>query len=112
MTPAGFPHSDIAGSKPVCGSPTLFAAYHVLHRLLVPRHPPCALSSLTIFTFRRHGLSVEGQGPSYKRRTQAFWVITTKTLRDSHLLGPPLERVDLMLAPTTSIRLSEKRDKS
>src|SRR2546422_2185931 len=47
MTPAGFPHSDIPGSKPVCGSPRLFAAYHVLRRLLVPRHPPCALSSLT-----------------------------------------------------------------
>src|SRR5258706_11709811 len=47
MTPTGFPHSDIPGSKPVCGSPRLIAAYHVLHRLLVPRHPPCALSSLT-----------------------------------------------------------------
>src|SRR6266850_4710614 len=47
MTPVGFPHSDIPGSKPVCGSPRLIAAYHVLHRLLVPRHPPCALSSLT-----------------------------------------------------------------
>src|SRR5262245_60318599 len=49
MTPAGFPHSDISGSKCVCHSPELFAAYHVLHRLLVPRHPPCALSSLTEF---------------------------------------------------------------
>ena len=47
MTPAGFPHSDIPGSKLVCSSPRLIAAYHVLHRLLVPRHPPCALSSLT-----------------------------------------------------------------
>src|SRR3989442_15815119 len=47
MTPVGFPHSDIPGSKPVCGSPGLIAAYHVLRRLLVPRHPPCALSSLT-----------------------------------------------------------------
>src|SRR2546428_11724472 len=47
MTPVGFPHSDIPGSKPVCGSPRLIAAYRVLHRLLVPRHPPCALSSLT-----------------------------------------------------------------
>ena len=40
-------HSDISGSKPACGSPKLFAAYHVLLRLLVPRHPSCALSSLT-----------------------------------------------------------------
>ena len=47
MTPAGFPHSDIPGSTRICRYPRLFAAYHVLHRLLVPRHPPCALSSLT-----------------------------------------------------------------
>ena len=44
----GFPHSDISGSVDICSSPKLFAAYHVFHRLLVPRHPPCALSSITI----------------------------------------------------------------
>src|SRR5262249_37568725 len=48
MTRGGLPHSEIAGSKPVCGSPTLIAADHVLHRLLAPRHSPYALSSLTI----------------------------------------------------------------
>ena len=36
----GFPHSEIPGSKPVRGSPGLIAAYHVLHRLSAPRHPP------------------------------------------------------------------------
>ena len=45
--PAGFPHSDICGSMDICSSPQLFAAYHVFLRLLVPRHPPCALSCLT-----------------------------------------------------------------
>ena len=45
--PAGFPHSDIHGSKDICSSPWLFAAYHVFLRLLVPRHPPCALFCLT-----------------------------------------------------------------
>ena len=45
---AGFPHSDISGSMDICSSPKLFAAYHVFHRLLVPRHPPCALLRLTI----------------------------------------------------------------
>ena len=44
---AGFPHSDISGSLDICSSPKLFAAYHVFHRLLVPRHPPYALSSIT-----------------------------------------------------------------
>ena len=44
---AGFPHSDICGSRDICSSPQLFAAYRVFHRLLVPRHPPYALSSIT-----------------------------------------------------------------
>ena len=43
---AGFPHSDICGSSDICSLPQLFAAYHVLHRLLVPRHPPYALLRL------------------------------------------------------------------
>ena len=33
----------------ICNSPQLIAAYHVFHRLLVPRHSPCALFSLTVF---------------------------------------------------------------
>ena len=36
ITLYGFPHSEIFGSKLVCSSPKLFAAYHVFHRLLVP----------------------------------------------------------------------------
>ena len=51
VLPAGFPHSDICGSKIICISPQLFAAYHVFLRLLVPRHPPCALFCLTSQTF-------------------------------------------------------------
>ena len=48
ITHRGFPHSDTPGSKLVCSSPRLIAAYRVLHRLLVPRHSPYTLSSLTI----------------------------------------------------------------
>ena len=47
ITPWGLPHSDISGSMLVCSSPKLFAAYHVLRRPPMPRHPSCALSSLT-----------------------------------------------------------------
>ena len=47
VCPAGFPHSDISGSSDICSSPKLFAAYHVFHRLLVPRHPPYALFIMT-----------------------------------------------------------------
>ena len=44
LQPAGLPHSDIPGSRAICASPELFAAYHVLHRLREPRHPPSALA--------------------------------------------------------------------
>ena len=52
-----FPHSDIHGSMLICSSPWLFAAYHVFLRLLVPRHPPCALFSLT---FPPHSVVASG----------------------------------------------------
>ena len=51
VSSAGFPHSDICGSQLMCSSPQLFAAYHVFLRLLVPRHPPYALCSLTFVLF-------------------------------------------------------------
>ena len=47
---AGFPHSEISGSTVICTSPKLIAACHVLHRLLMPRHSPCALYSLTLLS--------------------------------------------------------------
>ena len=46
MTTAGFPHSEICGSMDICSFPQLIAAYHVLHRHLMPRHSPCALIRL------------------------------------------------------------------
>ena len=39
----GFPIRKSRGQRMVSSSPGLFAAAHVLHRLLAPRHPPCAL---------------------------------------------------------------------
>ena len=41
---AGLSHSEIRGSMDMCSYPQLIAAYHVLHRLREPRHPPCALA--------------------------------------------------------------------
>ena len=45
---AGLLHSDIHGSKRTYRSPWLIAVNHVLHRLPMPRHSPCALFSFTI----------------------------------------------------------------
>ena len=44
LQPIGLSHSEISGSKVICTYPKLIAAYHVLHRLREPRHPPCALA--------------------------------------------------------------------
>ena len=51
MNPGEFPHSEISGSLLICSSPKLIAAYHVFHRLPVPRHSPCALVRLTISNY-------------------------------------------------------------
>ena len=51
-SPYGFPHSEIRGSTVICTSPRLIAACHVLLRLLMPRHSPCALLRL-IYWFSR-----------------------------------------------------------
>ena len=60
----GLPHSDIHGSKPARGSPWLFAACHVLHRLLVPRHPPNALLILDTLDATPKGNVHHAQKPS------------------------------------------------
>src|SRR5579884_3862980 len=60
-----FPHSEIPGSKLICSSPGLIAAYRVLHRLLVPRHSPYTLSSLTI---RNSTYACPGFGPKPQSR--------------------------------------------
>jgi hypothetical protein len=43
----GFPIRTPSDQRSVDSSPRTIAASHVLHRLLVPRHPPCALDNLT-----------------------------------------------------------------
>ena len=57
--PCEFPHSEIFGSLVMCTYPKLIAAYHVLHRLLMPRHSPCALCSLTYLNFIFMKLSLQ-----------------------------------------------------
>ncbi len=83
----GFPHSEIPGSKLVRSSPRLIAAYHVLHRLSAPRHPPNALKTLDR-SHDRCSLSCK----SASRQLQ-------KTSRSQKDRSPsPFENSDLMLA--------------
>ena len=47
ITNSGFTHSEIPGSQLTYSSPKHIGVSAVLLRLLVPRHPPCALINLT-----------------------------------------------------------------
>ena len=51
----GFPIRRSPDQRLLSTSPKLIAASHVLHRLCAPRHPPSALSSLTIQNRSRLG---------------------------------------------------------
>jgi hypothetical protein len=62
----GFPHSEICGSMDICSSPQLIAACHVLRRLLVPRHSPCALFSLTFELYGQILLIVDSHNLLFK----------------------------------------------
>src|SRR5690242_108737 len=96
--PVGFPHSDIPGSKGVSPYPRLFAGNRVLHRRLAPRHPPYALSSLTIIS-AQHIKQFTTYSPQPAERTLGkaltpglqFRLSTALRLTDSPLLfiSPP-----------------------
>src|SRR3954466_11864089 len=60
----GFPIRTSPDQSLVSGSPTLFAATHVLLRLLSPRHPSCALRSLVFISSLSIQPSLEDQGPA------------------------------------------------
>ena len=102
VSSGGFPHSDISGSTVICTSPKLIAACHVLHRLLMPRHSPCALLRLTLLSCEQESkqrklswtttsrqcllLPLLSYSPLYKERSrsgsQAFELCRLRVLRN------------------------------
>ena len=72
----GLPHSDISGSRCICHSPELFAAYHVLLRLREPRHPPYALLCF-LLSFRSssfHSYELFARSVSFASNTSMIFV--------------------------------------
>src|SRR5918996_2867285 len=68
----GFPIRVSAGQRLFSTSPRLIAAVHALLRLLMPRHPPCALTILTVIVDRpavaaRGRLTPAYNGDLYRR---------------------------------------------
>src|ERR1700753_3717378 len=93
----GFPIRKSPDQRSFSSSPRLIAAIHVLHRLLVPRHPPCALVLLIsqnvrkkFTTYRYAVLKVRaGVGPPCERSP----VRPTA----SNEVGPPADPGDVCL---------------
>src|SRR5699024_8124425 len=73
ITNSGFPHSEILGSKFTYNSPRLIGVSPVLHQLLVPRHPPCALLHLT-------SIAVNIKVVLYKASTPYEWMFSPLSL--------------------------------
>ena len=74
-------HSEIFGSKVICTYPKLIAAYHVLHRLREPRHPPCALayflSNLPLsIRYQVSGITPEYSISRYLKRTVRYILLS------------------------------------
>jgi hypothetical protein len=100
----GFPHSDIPGSKLIRSSPRLFAAYHVLHRLCMPRHPPNALKTLdrshcrwpSLMVIRQHFSDFKARRPEIGIKTSFTRIIQSWAVRrHEHMTA---ERLDLAVA--------------
>src|SRR5215212_11876685 len=86
----GFPHSEILGSKLVRSSPRLIAAYHVLHRLSAPRHPPDALTTLDY----SHDQCPLGYKPdTTKKERPAFGFLQRHVLLAKHIRRTRLRAV-------------------
>ena len=112
----GFPHSEIPGSKLVRSSPRLIAAYHVLHRLSAPRHPPNTLKALDCSHYQCPHTRQNVVCTIALRRTPSMSAMCSRTLtRKTSLLrkiGPIARRssfatkIVLQLAHLTHLAMS------
>ena len=84
---AGFPHSEIHGSQAAFASPWLIVDRYVLRRLLVPRHSPYALSSLTMFDRINPSFESLGSFLGFSLDDKYIVVVTLKYFTISHLLA-------------------------
>ncbi len=89
----GFPHSDISGSLLTYCSPKPFVVRHVLHRLLVPRHSPCALFYLTYFKLSFSLFSVALQSVFSIVSVFCFWLYSVFNVLALEVLPSKLNKV-------------------
>src|SRR6056297_2335845 len=78
----GLPHSEIRGSKLILSSSRLIAEYHVLHRLLLPRHSPNALLALDLIQKKQNRSLVVSDQKSLFSRPHSREDYVIQTLRN------------------------------
>ena len=93
----GYPIRTPSDHSSVDNSPRTIAASHVLHRLLMPRHPPCALQH---FTHNKHAQTTK---PDTKRCSHPLCNTqhtTTPQPRDNHHHTHPTKGIDALDGPS------------
>jgi hypothetical protein len=95
----GFPIRTSPAQRSVGNSPELFAATHVLLRLLAPRHPPHALSSLLTLISRKPASRRILQNSRPRSRPQLFAADPEECIRLSHPL--PARLASRLSSPST-----------
>ena len=111
LQPAGLPHSEIRGSRAICASPRLFAAYHVLLRLREPRQSFFASESLGIhrlplLTFFFPGTFRAGLIVLQLARSTCFYFCRATCQRSSFVENNGFEPLTLCLQSRCSSQLS------
>ena len=95
----GLPHSDTSGSTPARGSPKIFAACHVLHRLLAPRHPPDALLLLKTHLAQNTGNQSSVTSRQIRHRTTTTDPVAGSCVHTHTSIPEPHKRIP---SPATS----------
>ena len=109
----GFPIRRSPGQSLVDGYPELFAATRVLHRLLAPRHPPHALSSLITSKNPKggslhHFLFFRGQNPVNSRPARYHASIPDSSILPLEITPTGLDPVEIEIYPSYAIVKEQK----
>ena len=107
----GFPIRTSSDPRSVDSSPRHNAASHVLHRLPVPRHPPCALKHLQHKTIKKFSeeseiayLDTKNHHPPQRRRQPSSCVRCSQPLSTNQTPHPTTKAGQQQPTPTTSGR--------
>jgi hypothetical protein len=88
----GFPIRKSPGQSLLGGSPELIAACHVLHRLLTPGHPPCALVRLTTTQRMKEFRTAHSESVVKEQERDETRPVYRSCRRSNRFIGPATPR--------------------